>query len=75
MRETDRTDEDVFDALPDPAVTIKVGAPVLPTAARYSLRGGDEVARFLDLIGAPAVVPSPTAPGASPERLPLAVHS
>src|SRR5262249_47573860 len=30
----DRTDEDVFEALPDPAMTIKVGAHVLPTAAR-----------------------------------------
>jgi trehalose 6-phosphate synthase/phosphatase len=70
----DRTDEDVFDALPDPAVTIKVGAHVLPTAARYSLRGTEEVSRFIDLVGAPTVVASPTAPGVRRERLPLAVH-
>jgi len=57
----DRTDEDVFEALPDPAVTIKVGAHVLPTAARYSLRSADEVSRFIDLVAAQAVTASPTA--------------
>jgi alpha,alpha-trehalose-phosphate synthase [UDP-forming]/trehalose-phosphatase len=59
----DRTDEDVFEALPDPAVTIKVGAHVLPTAARYSLRGANEVSRFIDLLATQAVTASPSAPG------------
>jgi trehalose 6-phosphate synthase/phosphatase len=70
----DRTDEDVFDALPDPAVTIKVGAHVLPTAARYHLRGADEVARFVDFVEARTVAGSPSAPGAKRAGLPVAVH-
>ncbi len=75
----DRTDEDVFEALPDPAVTIKVGAHVLPTAARYSLRSADEVSRFIDLVEAQAVTAPPAAPSKRagvPSRLEthLALH-
>ena len=43
----DRTDEDAFMALPEPAVTVKVGSPMYGTAARYVARDVDEVARFL----------------------------
>ncbi len=46
----DRTDEDAFTALADHAVTIKVGPTARPTAARYSLRGIDEVYRLIQLI-------------------------
>ena len=70
----DRTDEDVFDALPDPSVTIKVGGHAQPTAARYSLRGADEVARFIDFVEARAVAASPSAPGSPHAGLPVAVH-
>jgi trehalose 6-phosphate synthase/phosphatase len=70
----DRTDEDVFEALSDPAVTIKVGAHVLPTAARYSLRGADEVARFIDFVDARTVAAPPRAPGSRRAGLPVAAH-
>jgi trehalose 6-phosphate synthase/phosphatase len=46
----DRTDEDAFLALADPAVTVKVGSPTYLTAARYVARDVDEVARFLQLL-------------------------
>lgn len=46
----DRTDEDVFEALPDPAVTIKVGPHVCPTAARYKLDSVEDVYRCIRLI-------------------------
>jgi len=43
----DRTDEDAFAALPDSAVTVKVGANPASTAARYAARDVHEVAEFL----------------------------
>lgn len=43
----DRTDEDAFRALGRDAITVKVGAPVPVTAARYLARNVDEVAGFL----------------------------
>jgi trehalose 6-phosphate synthase/phosphatase len=46
----DRTDEDVFEALPDPAVTVKVGPHVYPTAARYKLDSVEDVYRCIRLI-------------------------
>lgn len=46
----DRTDEDAFMALPEPAVTVKVGSPTYLTAARYVARDVDDVARFLELL-------------------------
>ena len=70
----DRTDEDVFEALPEPAVTIKVGAHVLPTAARYSLRGADDIARFIDFVEARRVAVPPSAAESVREGVPLAVH-
>jgi trehalose-phosphatase len=48
----DRTDEDAFMALPDPAVTVKVGSPTSLTAARYVAADVDEVAQFLELLAA-----------------------
>ena len=70
----DRTDEDVFEALPDPAVTIKVGEHVLPTAARYSLGGAAEVSQFIDFVEGLTVLPAPSAPGSRRDGLPLALH-
>jgi len=46
----DQTDEDAFIALPEPAVTVKVGSPTYLTAARYVARDVDDVARFLGLL-------------------------
>ncbi|MBI2247801.1 MAG: bifunctional alpha,alpha-trehalose-phosphate synthase (UDP-forming)/trehalose-phosphatase [Armatimonadetes bacterium] len=43
----DRTDEDAFRALGGDAITVKVGAPVPVTAARYLARNVDEVAALL----------------------------
>ena len=48
----DRTDEDAFIALREPAVTVKVGSPTYGTAARYVARDVDEVARFLQRLTA-----------------------
>jgi trehalose 6-phosphate synthase/phosphatase len=48
----DRTDEDAFMALPDPAVTVKVGSPTSLTAAQYVAADVDEVAQFLELLAA-----------------------
>jgi trehalose-phosphatase len=48
----DRTDEDAFMALPEPAVTVKVGSPTSVTAARYLAADVDEVAQFLELLAA-----------------------
>jgi len=48
----DRTDEDAFMALPEPAVTVKVGSPTSLTAARYLARDVDDVAQFLQLLAA-----------------------
>ncbi len=53
----DRTDEDAFEALADPAVTVKVGPHSHPTAARYSLCGIGEVYRFIQLIAAWVTAP------------------
>lgn len=43
----DRTDEDAFLALPEGAVTIKVGPGVQPTAARFAVRDVGEMAQVL----------------------------
>src|SRR5574337_1248320 len=48
----DRTDEDAFMVLPEPAVTVKVGSPTALTAARYLAGTVDDVARFLELLAA-----------------------
>jgi trehalose 6-phosphate synthase/phosphatase len=42
----DRTDEDLFRALPDQALTIKIG--IMASVARYNLKDQQEVVRFLD---------------------------
>jgi trehalose 6-phosphate synthase/phosphatase len=64
----DRTDEDAFMALPEPAVTVKVGSPSSLTAARYLARDVDDVAQFLELLARvqPRVTAkgSPSTPGA-----------
>ncbi|HKV43999.1 MAG TPA: bifunctional alpha,alpha-trehalose-phosphate synthase (UDP-forming)/trehalose-phosphatase [bacterium] len=63
----DRTDEDAFEALPAPAVTVKVGPNSHPTAARYAVRNIDEVYRFIEMIdtrrAAPPVLAGVTAGG------------
>jgi trehalose 6-phosphate synthase/phosphatase len=41
----DRTDEDLFEALPEGALTVRVGDD--PSMALYRLRGTDEVRQFL----------------------------
>lgn len=46
----DRTDEDVFRVLPEPAFTVKVGAVASNTTARYMVRGVSEVQRVLETI-------------------------
>ncbi len=46
----DTTDETVFRALPEGAVTVCVGGPEKQSAARYRLDDPDEVATFLDRI-------------------------
>jgi len=46
----DRTDEDVFETLADPAVTVKVGPHVYPTAARYQLESVEDVYRCVRLL-------------------------
>jgi trehalose 6-phosphate phosphatase len=43
----DRTDEDAFASLPD-GITVKVGAPWMPTRARYRLLSPDSVYAFLE---------------------------
>ncbi|MGH2398581.1 MAG: trehalose-phosphatase, partial [bacterium] len=43
----DRTDEDAFAALPEHALTVKVGANPASTAARYAARDVAEVGEFL----------------------------
>jgi trehalose 6-phosphate synthase len=48
----DRTDEDAFLALPEPAVTVKVGANPASTAARYAARDVHEVGEFLQQLAA-----------------------
>jgi trehalose-6-phosphatase len=57
----DRTDEDVFEALAAPAITVKVGPHVHPTAARYRLDSIEDVYRCIGLLetwlGAPAPLP------------------
>ncbi|MBL7737450.1 MAG: bifunctional alpha,alpha-trehalose-phosphate synthase (UDP-forming)/trehalose-phosphatase [Chitinophagaceae bacterium] len=44
----DHTDEDIFKAMPSPAVTIKVGSQV--SAARYSINDYREVRKFLKFL-------------------------
>jgi len=44
----DRTDEDAFLALPEPAVTVRVGLAPTATAARYAARDARDVAQFLE---------------------------
>lgn len=46
----DRTDEDVFLALADPAISVKVGPSTYPTGARYTVRDSDEVYAFLSAV-------------------------
>ena len=46
----DKTDEDVFEALPDPAVTVKVGPHTSPTAACYHLDSVEDVYRCVRLL-------------------------
>jgi trehalose-phosphatase len=48
----DQTDEDAFMALPEPAVTVKVGPATSLTAACYLAADVDDVARFLELLAA-----------------------
>ncbi len=55
----DRTDEDAFVVLPEPAVTIKVGVGLTSTAARFAAHDVHEVAEFL------AGIAGSVAPGAS----------
>lgn len=43
----DRTDEDAFLALPDPAITVKVGPGAQPTAAAFAVRDVTEMVQFL----------------------------
>jgi trehalose 6-phosphate synthase/phosphatase len=43
----DRTDEDAFLALPEPAITIKVGPGTQPTAAAFAVRDVAEMVQFL----------------------------
>lgn len=43
----DRTDEDAFVALPEPAITIKVGPGTQPTAAAFAVRDVAEMVQFL----------------------------
>ena len=45
-----KTDETVFRALPEEAVTVSVGGPEKQSAARYRLDDPGEVATFLDRI-------------------------
>lgn len=44
----DRTDEDAFRLLPGDAITIRVGSPGEPTAARHRLAGPEQVLLFLE---------------------------
>ena len=46
----DTTDETVFRALPEKALTVCVGGPEKQSAARYRVDGPDEVSTFLDRI-------------------------
>ncbi len=55
----DRTDEDVFETLADPAVTVKVGPHVYPTAARYHLDSVEDVYRWIRLIERWLASPAP----------------
>jgi alpha,alpha-trehalose-phosphate synthase [UDP-forming]/trehalose-phosphatase len=68
----DRTDEDAFLALPDPAITIKVGSGTQPTAAAFAVRDVAEMVQFLwalvDWSGDVSAVPQPSTPGARPDR-------
>ena len=42
----DKTDEDLFRALPEQALTIKIG--IMASLAKYNLKDQQEVVRFLD---------------------------
>jgi trehalose 6-phosphate synthase/phosphatase len=42
----DKTDEDLFRALPEQALTIKIG--VMASLAKYNLKDQQQVVRFLD---------------------------
>jgi trehalose-phosphatase len=55
----DRTDEDVFEALASPAVTVKVGPHVHPTAARYRLDSIEDVYRCIRLLETWLAAPAP----------------
>ncbi|HEY6104005.1 MAG TPA: bifunctional alpha,alpha-trehalose-phosphate synthase (UDP-forming)/trehalose-phosphatase [bacterium] len=66
----DRTDEDAYIALPEPAITIKVGPGTQPTAAAFAVRDVAEMVQFLWTLvdwgaGAdPSAVARPSARGA-----------
>ena len=68
----DRTDEDAFVALPDPAITVKVGPGAQPTAAAFAVRDVAEMVQFLWALvewGADATAAAqPSARGAQPDR-------
>jgi len=70
----DRTDEDAFLALPEPAITIKVGPGPQPTAAAFAVRDVSEMVQFLWALvewgtGADATaVARPSARGARSDR-------
>jgi len=68
----DRTDEDAFLALPEPAITIKVGAGTQPTAAAFAVRDTAEMVQFLwalvDWTAELSAGPQPSAQGARPDR-------
>lgn len=61
----DRTDEDAFLALADEAVTVRVGAGLSPTAARYAAGDVAEVVEFLRWI---SEVARPSGRGARSDR-------
>ena len=68
----DRTDEDAFLALPDPAITVKVGAGTQPTAAAFAVRDTSEMVQFLwalvDWGADTSATAQPSGRGARPDR-------
>ncbi len=66
----DRTDEDAYMALPEPAITVKVGSPTYLTAARYVARDVQDVEAFLRLLAEwrASGAGSPSARGVQPNR-------
>jgi len=68
----DRTDEDAFVALPDPAITVKVGPGIQPTAAAFAVRDVEEMVQFLWTLAEweaeTTATAQPSARGARPDR-------